>query len=44
MTFNKNILVENPLVATYNNVLSDKECKHFIDISKKIFKKSVSKF
>ena len=29
-----NILNKSPLVATYNNILTDEECSHFIEISK----------
>lgn len=31
---NGNLLNESPLVATYNNVLTNEECNHFIEISK----------
>lgn len=31
---NCNVLNESPLVATYNNILTDEECDHFISISK----------
>ena len=33
-----NILAKDPYVATYNNVLTDEECQHFIDISRESLK------
>ena len=33
-TANPNIFSKDPYVATYNNVLTDEECQHFIEISK----------
>ena len=30
----KTIHSENPYVCTYDNMLTDKECKHFINLSK----------
>ena len=35
-----NILAKNPYIATYNNVLTDDECQHFIDISHESLKRS----
>lgn len=38
---NINIYSNDPYVATYNNILSDAECKHFIDISRDSMKRSL---
>ena len=40
-TGNENIHSKYPHVATYNNMLSDEECQHFIDISRKSLKRSL---
>jgi prolyl 4-hydroxylase len=40
-TVNETILSTEPLVATYNNILSDEECQHFIDISRKSLKRAL---
>ena len=40
-TENETILSKDPYVATYNNILSDKECQHFIDISRDSLKRSL---
>ena len=34
----KTIISSDPLVETYDNFISDKECSHFIEISKQHFK------
>lgn len=36
-----NILAKDPYVATYNNVLTDEECQHFIDISRESLKRAL---
>lgn len=36
-----NILAKEPYVATHNNVLTDEECQHFIDISRDSLKRSM---
>ena len=36
-----NVLVKDPYVATYNNVLTDEECQHFIDISRQSLKRAL---
>lgn len=36
-----NILSNDPHVATYNNMLSDEECQHFIDISREYLKRAL---
>tara|TARA_B100000963_G_scaffold361758_1_gene399305 strand:+ start:5579 stop:7312 length:1734 start_codon:yes stop_codon:yes gene_type:complete len=36
-----NILAKDPYVATYNNVLTDEECQHFIDISRTSLKRAL---
>lgn len=36
-----NILAKDPYVATYNNVLTDEECEHFIDISRESLKRAL---
>ncbi len=40
-TQKETILSKDPYVATYNNILSDKECQHFIDISRDSLKRSL---
>ena len=40
-TQKETILSKYPYVATYNNILSDKECQHFIDISRDSLKRSL---
>ena len=35
------ILAKEPHVATYNNVLTDEECQHFIDISRESLKRAL---
>ena len=37
----KKVYSTDPFVATYQNVLTDEECKHFIDISKDSLKRSL---
>ena len=37
----KIILSKDPHVATYNNMLSDEECQHFIDISRESLKRAL---
>ena len=36
-----NILAKDPYVATYDNVLTDEECQHFIDISRESLKRAL---
>ena len=36
-----NILAKDPYVATYNNILTDEECQHFIDISRESLKRAL---
>ena len=36
-----NILAKEPYVATHNNVLTDEECQHFIDISRESLKRAL---
>ena len=38
---NEKILSKDPHVATYNNLLSDEECQHFIDISRESLKRAL---
>ena len=40
-TVNENILSKDPHVATYNNMLTDEECQHFIDISRESLKRAL---
>ena len=37
----KTIISSDPLVETYDNFISDKECSHFIEISKQHFKRAL---
>ena len=37
----KKVYSTDPLVETYNNVITDEECQHFIDISKSSLKRSL---
>ena len=37
----KKIYSTDPFVATYQNILTDKECQHFINISKDSLKRSL---
>jgi prolyl 4-hydroxylase len=39
---NENILSKDPHVATYNNMLSNEECQHFIDISRESLKRALA--
>ena len=40
-TVDENILSKEPHVATYNNMLTDEECQHFIDISRESLKRAL---
>ena len=37
----ENILSQDPFIATSSNVISDEECQHFINISRKLLKPSL---
>jgi len=41
MEYTTHILCDSPYVATYDSILSDDECKHFIDISMDSMKRSL---
>ena len=37
----ENILSQDPFIAASSNVISDEECQHFINISRKLLKPSL---